>query len=1753
MGGAWLVTSLNPYCTAVSARQSKHKVPLSSCSFRCSRCRFSEPTSYPTGSNHSKGRSRPSSVRMSRKNYPWTSCHFILPVLIQFLLTFAQGQGQGKTNGGGLLPPVDDQVYFKIEEEKQAGTLVGTIPTLDGLTYIFSEELPEFTLDGTSGEIRTKVPIDRERLDADTFNLFVQSVPSARHLIEVHIQVVDINDNSPDFGQRSVEVVFSERDQPGTQAILDTAVDLDVGPNGVTTDYQIVSGNEQGRFRLALLKDTSIPLLYLENRVELDREERASYQLRISVHDGGSPPRYGYLQVNVTVRDFNDNQPVFDQSYYSTQLNETSPPGTSVIQVRATDRDIGPNGDITYHIISDDYNQFAIDALTGVLSTTKTLHCQHSCDPSAVASCRPNSCFVTVEAKDRGGLSGRAYVTINLMDENDHDPAIRFQYFSPGPYAILEESAQQDDIVAFVSVTDQDDNANGQSIVRIVKGNELGHFRLLTNNLPSNLLTVVGPIDREKVAKYNLTFEAQDLGTPPRRSTASLVIVVNDVNDHVPVFEQTPYRTELSELTPVGSFVASITALDNDTGVNAQITYTIVGGNALGWFHIDSQTGLVTTRAELDRETTGKVVLVIKAQDGGTEPFRVRTNLSISIWDENDEVPRFKENKYLVKLIEGATPGTEITTVTAVDGDEVFYPETYYTSVLENQPPATKVIQVHATDPDAAENGTVFYAITNGADQRFSINVVTGVISTRSALDREKKGVYKLTVTARDTGYRYAKVSAIVEVAVADVQDTPPVFTQTTYTYSMVEDDGRKPPIIGRTVGSVWATSKDENVNLKYDISGGDPGSKFTIDPNSGEISTAAGIDREHQAFFQLKVTAIGGKMFSVVDVNITVVDLNDNMPSFDNNVIEAYVVENWPVGHSIHVAKAEDPDADLSGLLSYSFAAGSSVIFEIDPDTAMITLGASLQYISETSFEVTVIAQDHGSPSLSSSQSVHIVMMDVNDHTPLFEKLSYEVSVSEAQPVNDRFFRVIAEDDDIGLNGEVSYHIVGGNENGQFGVFPDGVLYIAKVLDRETRDVYVLTIRALDAGVEPRSSLANITVRVLDANDNMPEFTNDTFHFYLQEGSEILTSVGIISAMDADTGLNAEISYRIEGEHKGFSLHPKTGILSSMVVFDREQLVKTFGSADISLMVFAMDTGSVSLQNKVQAFVHITDINDNKPQFLQPTYEATLMENIAVATPVLRVSAVDDDADKNAVVGYSILSGNEDSRFTINGSTGQISVAAVLDREAISEYLLIIMAQDHGVPLLNTTASVHIVVDDANDNVPIFVTDPEKIQILETAAVGGYVTTVSATDKDYANNAFLSYRIVDGNADTAFRIDANTGKLYLASALDFEKRNYYVLNISVHDAGNPELGSSRLLRVEVLDYNDNEPQFSANPIRRQIQEGVQVGTSVLKITATDPDYGMNGKVSYSIREQEPKGSHFKIDPDTGLIQTTAEIDREFAEEFLLHVVATDQAQPSSTRKSSEKLVTVAISDINDNPPKFVSMNAAAVMLGSQPDTFIMMVKAEDPDAGRNGEVVYEILSGDKQSFRIDPLTGRLYLKSTLSSQVLTYDLTLMARDRGVTDRLGAQSTISQLTVFTRSSSNAGPQFSQASYSGQVYENQAAGTSVISVSAGYGARPTADVEYYLTRITAGGKEQKRLFQVNPANGVLSTTGPLDREVGYNLYEAEIFAVDRSSSTPQTRKSMEQTFIPNNARRTTADAAAVVAAAVVTAVLLSKKC
>uniref|UniRef100_A0A667X1A9 Protocadherin Fat 4 n=1 Tax=Myripristis murdjan TaxID=586833 RepID=A0A667X1A9_9TELE len=1673
---------------------------------------------------------------------------------------------------------------FQVLEEQPIGTYVGTIETKPSFTYRFSENHKLFAINGTTGVIYTSSVIDREVLQSDVINVVVLS-SQPTYPTEVRIVVLDINDNSPVFPDTSIVVSFKEDASSGRQVILDTATDSDIGSNGVDhTTYRIVNGNEQRKFRLDITVNPSGEgaFLHLVSTGGLDREVTPFYQLLIEVEDKGDPKKFGYLQVNVTIQDINDNPPVFDQDQYQTSVFEDAAVGSSVLQITASDQDEGANADIRYFL--DEGTPFQIDPKAGTIIIKEGLDYESKKEYS-----------LTIHAVDNGvpSLSGRTEATIKLLDVNDNDPVVKFRYFpTTSKFASVDENAQIGTVVALLTVSDADSpTANGNISVSILGGNEQRHFEVHTSPVPNlSLIKVASVLDRERISSYNLTVSVSDNGKPMARSSfASLVIFVNDINDHPPIFQEALYRVDISEDIPKGSYIKGVSATDGDSGQNANLRYSLVSGNALGWFSISENSGLVTSAALLDREIASEIVLNISAKDQGLQPKISYTKLIVNITDVNDQVPTFTQSTYHISLVEHSPAGSELVVLSASDDDlgangtirfsfdaetpasvqelfrldavsgrlstaaeldredqasyllyikaadsgspplhsvgkvnitlrdindnrPVFYPVQYFANVKENEPSGSYVTTVSATDPDLGRNGTVKYIITAGDTSKFHINSNTGKITTVVPLDREEKTAYQLQVTAADGSGLRSHTQAIVTVTVIDTQDNPPTFSQKVYSFVMFENVG-----IGTVIGTVSATTVDLNTNITYLITSGDQMGVFAVN-NAGQITASSQIDREEESFYQLKLVARGGEVTGEALVNITVKDLNDNAPHFIHAVEHVSAVENWSTGHVIFQAKASDPDEGTNGMVVYSLKQNPKGLFHIHEKHGLITLTGPLE-VTTSSYQVEVIASDMGVPQRTSSLILTVSVYDVNDNSPVFDQLSYEVIILESEPVNSRFFKVEATDKDSGLNGEIMYNIVGGNTGDVFGIFPDGQLYIKSELDREIQDRYNLVVVATDRAVEPLSASVNVSVILDDVNDNRPLFNSTNYVFHFEEEQKRGSLVGRVFAEDKDFGPNSEVRYTFETPQPNFELNAITGELTSTLQLDRESLMRQRGAAVFSFMVVSSDQGLPKpLRDQAKVQVYIQDINDNPPKFTKDIYQASISESAQNMTQLLRVSASDVDENKNGLVRYHITEGNEEGQFTIDSSSGQVTLVGKLDYESTSSYSLKIIAVDAGTVPLSSSCMLSISILDENDNSPSFPKSSLSVDVLENMRIGELVASVTATDADSGQNADITYSITATNNHGTFSISPNTGSIFLVKKLDFETQSFYKLNITAKDNGRPPRSSSIPVVIHVRDFNDNPPIFTPGDIFKSIPENIPISASVMTITAHDTDADINGQLEYSIVQQIPRGGHFSIDPSTGLIYTNKEIDREFSNLFELTIKATDQAVPVEFRRFALKNVTIWVTDQNDNVPTFISQNALVAEPNIVIGSILTTVVAFDPDEGANGEVEYELVKGDSDTFIMDRYSGDIRLASQLVPSRLIYTLTVSATDHG-TDRKASRT---ELTIILQGVD--GPVFSQPKYITILKEGQPPGTNVISLDASSPRGSGTKVEFFIVAVRSGGKAVGRLFTIGRHSGVIQTAAELDREQGSDLYLVDVYAIETDATQPRTQRAEVSTLL-----------------------------
>ena len=742
-----------------------------------------------------------------------------------------------------------------------------------------------------------------------------------------------------------------------------------------------------------------------------------------------------------------------------------------------------------------------------------------------------------------------------------------------------------------------------------------------------------------------------------------------------------------------------------------------------------------------------------------------------------------------------------------------------------------------------------------------------------------------------------------------------------------------------------------------------------------------------------------------------------------------------------------------------------------------------------------------------------------MNDHTPTFDLAEYDLSLVENTPVNSKIFSLRATDEDSGENARLEYQIVSG-DNTTFGIFPDGHLYLKMEVDREERDYYSLRIFVSDHGEPRRSSTTTMTIHITDKNDNSPELSSRHYQFSVNENEPANTFLGQVYATDLDIGRNAELTYSLEkSSQQMFSVHPKTGFIVSRTELDREMLIRDLGSDSVTLELLVSDNGQPSLTDTATLTITVLDENDNTPVFSKDTYVARISEAAEAGTEVKAVFASDDDLGDNGAVRYRITGGNRLRVFSINSTTGVITLSGSLDREEESEYVLSVEAEDGGTPALSASASVIVIVADENDNSPRITNTVLQLTIAEDAPVGEKVFTFHAEDDDQGENAELRYSISGGSYQKYFNIDQFTGTLVLQKSLDYERDKSFVLEVTVRDGGSPALEDTATLKVEVTDVNDNAPVFPSTAIVVQIQEGVAGNTAVVSMEAVDDDSGDNGEVEYSLAGYETGSAEkFTIDSRTGVISTLGDIDREEIDTYRFTVVATDQAVPVSSRQSAEKVITIIVEDINDNSPEFVSVPTGVVTPGSRSGDTIMTMLATDPDTNNNGQVTYR-LEQDSYLFTIDHYSGQLSLKNTPETLETKYELTVIASDEAVqSERRSSSATV---TILGITSDVKGAAFKQSRYEANIVENEEAGAFISSVELSEAVR----AEFFITEVQSeAGRRNSNLFRIDPDTGDITTVKTIDREVQGSKFVISVTAIQVTVETMKTSSCQVRNFI-----------------------------
>eukprot|EP00794_Sanderia_malayensis_P018890 gene18890-20792_t len=1317
--------------------------------------------------------------------------------------------------------------------------------------------------------------------------------------------------------------------------------------SGIAVAYTIKSGNTGDKFRVDRKGNVILqrPLNY--------EDGPGSFSLVVEANEIASSALKSQTNVIIQVENVNDNPPRFTQvEYASAPISEDVAINTVVMTVTATDKDCGVNGVCTPGFLTYSTDAFTdtfrLDPITGQIRTVRAL------DWDKVKSYKFN---VKVEDSGKIKRSAIAGVVITLKNVNDNKPV-----FNPDKKSIyISEVIGTGVVIAVVEAKDVD---NDQLRYAFVSGNEKGHFAIDSS---TGKITVLNSnfFDYSFILKISAS-DGKHTGH------FTLTIYIDDKNDETPVFKLcSTYKPVVGENMPIGTQVMQVSASDNDQGRNGMIEYSLLqvggkGGSTSGAapsdggssvtnnFVINKDSGIITTNKKFDRETQAFYTVLAIARDGGPDRTEAERNsaacqLTIAIKDKNDMKPVF-----------------------AIDNYEV--------SVWDGTPIDTVILQTSALDGDVGTNAKITYSL-HGVGSEFKIaDSTNGIISVGSSL-KNKLATYNFQVQAANEGTLY---TSSVNVKVTIKATKPPKFTQSKYSVRILESRSAGFEITSLQLKAV-SESNLPNSKIVYSLPKGNlvqtNKDVFAINSETGMLKVAGELNYEvtknYIVYVQAKDEANDMVTYAIVDVHI--LDVNDNTPLFHLPKYEyVTVTEGQGAGIVVGQVYASDKDSTTNAELTYNIV-GTSDAFSIDSTTGKLTTKRTFdrEKMNEDKITIHVKATDKGIPKQDSNVYVTVKIIDINDNPPVFVKSVYNGEIKEDAPVNETVLKIQATDKDAGDNAKVNFYVTGGNEQGHFStsksVFDKGTstanIIVAKPLDRETKSQYKLTITASDSKF---NVLAEVNIKVLDANDNAPKFLKPVYTGSIDEGSKSGVLVTTVSAVDKDTiGVQEPIKYKL-GKDAGdmFVIDSTTGVITTgSKEFDREK------KDEYRFTVIATDG---KLEGTAIVKCTIRDINDEAPYFPGAPYTRYVEEHKPAGTVVGYVPAKDNDdpnAGGNAKITYSIVGDNKG--FSIDKDSGLVKTLKEFNRETQTPvHKITVRATDGGVPVQKNETVVTIIISDTNDNDPKFTQSVFNGKITECAKVGTSVTKLTAKDNDDPStvNAQLMYYVIssDHNAASYFHLDDRSGVITVAHGLDFEKSSKYKLTVGVKDRGVPMRPQGReetaTVEIDVTDCNDNRPEFVPDKYKISVLENVKPGSVLLTVTATDKDKGSNGEFTFKVVDSE-KNFKFGIknspaNASKGIISLIYPMDREDIPYHVFKVSASDKGIPSLTGYAD---VNITLVDVNDNGPHFDKKDYCGKVeerkLGHQK---VATIKVKDPDTTKYScPCRFKIESGDEGLFEL--------------------------------------------------------------------------------------------------------------------------------------------------------------------------------------------
>ena len=1598
-----------------------------------------------------------------------------------------------------------------VAENTAAGSAIGSPITAtdaeaDTLTYrLLGEDADIFDIETTTGQLRTRAPLDYERKRSYSVLVAVMDTYHARDSIRVTITITDVFDNKPPIftdGRTAFRHVSENTDAGENIGIPISATDSD----GDTLTYTL-SGEDAAAFNIDTETGQLITL------APLNYESKSSYSLIMSVSDGMNPNQN--INVQVFILDVDEvatnDSPVFTEGESTARtVLENTAFGVKIGEpISATDAD----GDkLTYTLGGTDAESFLIDSATGQLSTLAPLDFEEK-----------STYLVTISVFD--SHSGEASILVAIIVRNVFEsPPNRSPVLTEGVRAtrtIQESTASGVKIGNPIFATDADND----TLTYKLSGVDASLFSI--DSTTGQIYTKTA-LDYERKTTHSVTVTVSD-GNGGSDSIA-ITIYIRDVNENrAPVFVEGAATTRsVAENTGSGVNIGNpVSARDAD---NDTLTYSLGGQHATS-FSIDSSSGQLRTQAPLDYEGISTYSVSISVSDGNLGVDRIAVTILITDIVEGpiNSAPVFRDGSNASRsVLENASVGSNIGTpvsATDADNDTLIYSlsstdaslfdidrtsgqlrtrttlnyedrNTYnvIVSVSDNKLTATINVTIRVTDqndaPEFSEGGSIrievtdnvisanvdigsaisandedndslTYSIDGDDASYFDIDESTGQISTNESVDFTSKTTYTFTVIVTDSSGSSTSITVVVTLRYTN---NAPVFTEGSSTTRSIPEN----TLAGVAIGNPVSATDLDNDTLIYRL-GGTDGSAFRIDSTTGQLRTFSALDFETKPRYSVTITADDSKQGTdTTTVTISVINVNEtpsnNAPEFTEGTstirtIAENTAPNTNIGNPIY---ATDDDSDQ---LRYVLSGADAASFSIDANSGQLKTLAPLDFEDDSQYVVIVTVSDN-----NQSDRITVTINVTNDNdSPIFsDGTDATRSIREHAGLGINIGAPVAatDDDDSSLT-----YLLGGTDETHFNIdSTSGQLRTKDAFNFETKPLYAVIITATDN----RGGTTSIDVEIRITNENdVPVFSESgSVSRAIAENSAANLNIGMpVSATDED---RHDLTYRL-GDLDGvvFDIDPINGQLKTKDALDHET------KASYSVVVSADDSnGGIAT---LAVTITVSNVND-APIFTEGTSATRMIAENAVAnTNIGSPIAATDQDDSNLTYG---LAGTDAASFDIDTSTGQLKTKSALDFSNKPTHSVTVSVTDNrgGSDSIAVTIEVTEVI--VGNNAPTFTDGATAIRIVaeNSPADTDVGTPVAAEDAD---DDTLDYSL-NGTDAASFDIDDSSGQIKTKVPLDFETKSTYSVSVSVTDSN----GGSDSIDVTINISNVNDaPVFTEEPsTTRSIAENTAANQNIgTPVAATDQD---DASLTYSLGGTDT--ASFDIDTSSGQIKTKDALDFETKPTYSVSVSVTDN------RGGSDSIdVTINLSNQNDAPvfteepstTRSIAENTAANQnIGNQ-------VSASDQD----GDTLTYVLGGtDTASFDIDDGTGQLKTKSPLDREnKASYSVTITVRDnRGGVDTIAVTVTVTDV--------NEPPVFDEI---GNTVTRSIAENSASDINIGSPVSATDPENNNLTYTLSG--TDMNSFDIDDSTGQLKTKDSLNFEAK-SSYSVSVSVTDNTN-------------------------------------------